>query len=396
MPGNAAAGVQHASAMGQRTLPLPRVPGWWRWLSVKFYAAGGRVKLYKALARVLRQRDVNLTAVLRDLYLRAYHRSKIDSTTVVLGDVYASLTRGEDIDRAFASFAKPIELMLIRGGQAAGEGRGHNSDERRTGLQRAMQQILHLYDAQRETRKALFSAYSTLVLYATMIIISLLVVSDYVVPKIAVAFPTSHWTGIAYSMYAVSKIVDSTGFATLVGALIVILIAIPVSFPYWRGRLRDILDRHPPYSFYRLQEGGGWIVSIPALIENGRMNVLQAAKQTAALGKPWLRSHILRIVEGLNRGMNFGDAMIGAGGFPDREVAEDVSLYESQHIDIDVILKEVSADWSESGSDLIKLQARVMETAVRIVFALVLLWYVLGTVVLQIQMPAYFMSASGV
>jgi len=379
----------------QMRVPMVSAPGWWRWLSIKFFAMSGRVKLFQKLARILRRPNANIVSVIEDLYERAYNKSRFDSTTIVLSEVLANLKAGKSVSASFAMFADPIEIMLLRGGELAGAGDGATEESRRTGLQRAIQKILILSENKRRTSRAVTSAYGTLALYVSMIIVSLMVLSDYVVPKIAVVFPPEHWEGIARSMYDVGQVVNTTGFAIFIILAMTILFGMPFTFPYWTGRMRDYLDKFPPFSFYRLQQGGGWLMSIPAITESGRLKAYDALVQTSQVATPWLKAHIDAISGRMESGSQFGAAMLESGDFPDSEIVADVRLYEKQGLDIDTVLKEIAAEWTETGVLMIQAQAKLLEQISLVMFAGVLVWFTLGTVVLQVQMPAYFMSMSG-
>jgi type II secretory pathway component PulF len=373
------------------------VPDWWRRLCLKSYGGASRIKLYTRLARILRQPKANIVKVLEDLYQRAHRRSSLsrwDAEAVALSTMVSALKAGRKPSAALDGIAQSVELMLIKGGEEAGGDEG-SAEERRTGLQRAFEQCVALDANRRRTTKAVRSAYMKLTLYLLMTIASLMVFSDFVVPQISLAFPPEHWQGFAASLYSVSTVVAKPQFTVVLSLVMLGLVAMPFTFPYWTGRLRDALDQIPPFSFYRLQQGGGWLMSIPALTQSGRMKAYDAVNVTASVAQPWLREHIHRIGNNMRGGGQFGRSLVASGSFPDKEVVEDIRLYEKQGLDVDEILATISREWAETGVERIERQASLMQMVTLSLFSAVIIWFTLGTVLLQIQMPAYFMSLMG-
>ena len=49
------------------------------------------------------------------------------------------------------------------------------------------------------------------------------------------------------------------------GPKLLVLGAVAMSMPRWRGNVRVVLDRYAPYSIYRLQVGSGFLMAFSAL-----------------------------------------------------------------------------------------------------------------------------------
>ncbi len=359
-------------------------------LALWIWKYGGKEKLYRRLDRVLRRPSINIVAVVDEMVRRARQRGRTDLEAMVLGQVQQRMRAGFSVSESLRDIADPVERMLLQGGEQAV---GGGEEGRRTGFQRVFALLVRRLDANRRMRRAVLGAWAHLITYLVMILVSLVAFSDYVIPKLEVLYPTSHWHGVARSMLVASRIVQSDGFIVGVVTLGVLAGMLPFVEPYWTGRLRRLLDRIPPLSFYRLQQGGAWLASIPALTENGRIKAYDALVETERLSKPWMRERLRAIRVGMVSGMGMGRAMqLSRYQFPDRVIVEEISMYESQGLDIESVLREVADEWAETGYERVVQQAGTVLSAARIVFALVVLWYTLGTVALQIQIPNYFMS----
>ncbi|MHB1764553.1 MAG: type II secretion system F family protein [Gammaproteobacteria bacterium] len=354
------------------------------------WKCSSKEKLYRRLERVLRRPSINIVSVVDEMVRRAQQRGRSDVEAIALGEVQRRMHAGCSVSESFADMADSVERMLLQGGECAV---GGGEEGRRTGLQRVFALLVRRLDAGRRMRQAVFRAWANLITYCAMILASLVVFSDYVIPRIAALYPTSHWNGVAASMLVVSQIVQSDGFIIGMWALVVLALMLPFVQPYWTGRLRRFLDRFPPLGFYRLQQGGAWLASIPALTASGRLKAYDALVETERLSKPWMRERLRAIQKGMTAGLGMGRAMQQSGfQFPDREIVDDISLYESQGLDIESVLDDMADAWAETGYERVVKQADAILSGARIIFAFVVLWYTLGTVVLQIQIPNYFMS----
>ncbi|EQD48785.1 type IV pilus biogenesis protein [mine drainage metagenome] len=352
----------------------------------------GKEKLYRRLDRVLRRPSINIVSVVDEMVRRAQRRGRTDVEAIALGEVQRRMQAGCPVSESFGDMVDPVERMLLQGGENA---IGGGEEGRRTGLQRVFALLVRRLDAARRMRQAVFRAWANLVIYCAMILASLMAFSDYVIPRIALLYPVSRWGEVATSMLVASRMVRSDGFILVLGALVLFGLSLPFIQPYWTGRLRRVLDRFPPLGFYRLQQGGAWLASIPALTASGRLKAYDALVETERLSKPWMRERLRAIRKGMTGGLGMGRAMQQSGyAFPDREIVDEISLYESQGLDIESVLQEVADAWAETGYERVVRQADAILSGARVIFAFIVLWFTLGIVMLQVQMPNYFMSVA--
>ncbi len=360
-------------------------------LALWLWKRNGKERFFRRLDRILRRPSINIVTVVDEMVRRAGRRGPADVETLVLREIQKRMQAGLPVAESMADLTDPVERMLIRGGeQMVGK---ISAEDQRTGIQRVFHYLSRRLESGRRMRGAVRGAWVNLATYFVLILAALVTFSDYVIPKIAGLYPPADWTGVARSLLVASRVVESTGFAVFVGSGVLTLLILPFLLPYWTGPLRCALDGIPPFSFYRLQEGGAWLASIPALTDSGRIKAYDALVETERLSRPWMRERLQAIRRGMAAGLGMGRAMQQSPfRFPDAEIVADISLFESQGLNIEDILREVAAEWAETGFRRVVIQAGRIEALARIVFALIVLWYTLGTVVLQIQIPNYFMS----
>ena len=361
---------------------------WSYCLALWIWKQGGKERLFRHLDRILRRSSINIVSVVDEMFRRASRRGGWGIEACVLREIQKRMQSGLPVAESMADITDPVERMLIRGGEKT-----VGADGQRTGIQRVFSYLGRRLEARRRMRGAVLGAWVRLVTYFVMILVTLMTFSDYVIPKIALLYPPSDWTGVPRSLLVASRIVGSVWFAIFVGFGVLSFLLLPLLFPYWTGPVRRALDRIPPFSFYRLQEGGAWLASIPALTDSGRIKAYDALVETERLSKPWMRERLRAIRLGMVAGFGMGQAMQRSSfGFPDPEIVADISLFESQGLDVEDILREIASEWVDSGFRQVVVQANRIEVLARIVFALIVLWFTLGTVVLQIHIPNYFMS----
>ncbi len=352
----------------------------WRW--------SGKERFFRHLDRILRRPSINIVTVVDEMVRRGGRRGGAGIEAMVLREIQKRMRSGLSVAESMADITDPVERMLIRGGEQS-----VGADGQQTGIQRVFSDLGRRLESRRRMRGAVLGAWARLVTYFVMILAALVTFSDYVIPKIALLYPPADWTGVPRSLLLISQVMQSVGFAVFVGGGILFFLLLPFLLPYWTGPIRRVLDRIPPFSFYRLQEGGAWLASIPALTDSGRIKAYDALVETERLSKPWMRERLQAIRRGMTAGFGMGRAMQHSPfRFPDPEIVADISLFESQGLDVEAILREMASEWADTGFQRVVIQAGRIEAMARIVFALIVLWYTLGTVVLQIQIPNYFMS----
>ena len=69
------------------------------------------------------------------------------------------------------------------------------------------------------------------------------------------------------------------------------IVVLPFTFPYWTGRLRAMLDKMPPWSFYRLLQGGSWLMSFSSMMVAG-MQAAEALRKMMPVANPYLRERL--------------------------------------------------------------------------------------------------------
>lgn len=353
---------------------------WIQWLARHLFGAGCRIKLYTRLSGLLGN-QVPLDDALEFLYKRGYARAPSDTFTVGLYLILAGYRQGGGFAEALRRFAPASEIMLLEGG------------EKQNTLDQSMRLCVQLIKDSRRMRTAVISAISGALIMLALSVITFLAMADYIIPEIARIVNPRDFKGVAYQMYVVSNSVNTWQFDAVLALFMLLLVFIPWSLPRWTGRVRLIVDQGPPYSFYRVLQGGAWLLSLSAMLRTG-YTVQESLKSMLRVASPYLRERLQAFRNELNKGLQPGSALDSCGyRFPDQEVIENLVAYEDLP-NFDELLANVGFEYVADGVTRIEAQAAILKSALTIIFGLSVLWIALGTVEIQNQMQAILMSGA--
>lgn len=152
-----------------------------------------------------------------------------------------------------------------------------------------------------------FGAYFTMKLFA-----------EKVVPRFAVQVDPELWEGPARLLYLETQLFTRFAMPGTI-ALVVFIILVLVTLPYFRGPLRVWLERYlPPWSIYKMMQGSTFLKNIAVQTRAG-IKLYDSVSSMQAMASPWLRERLQGALYGIAQGQNLGDALYNSGyEFPDR------------------------------------------------------------------------------
>lgn len=209
---------------------------------------------------------------------------------------------------------------LERGVLAAGE---HVSN-----LPGAMRLVLDVRVMTNNIRRKLQSTLFSPVTYLLAFWIVLYTLGHSVIPQLALAVPTSHWTGWAAVLNALGSFATGWYGPLFVSVLVAMGVGVWMLLPRWTGAGRGFCDRWLlPFIVYREVNGFVWLISYGALVRAGVTNTAALEGQIAT-GSPWLASRLRPIRAGLRDGLRMDDAMrLSRQGFPSEDLIDEIAAY---------------------------------------------------------------------
>lgn len=312
-----------------------------------------RVELYKALEEMIVVYSKN-------------GRRPGDPKAVMLRDWLRKVRAGLPFSEAIDGWVPASDQMHIQAGEGGSKG---------DGLSKALDSAVALNDARKAMQKAVMGSVGYPAILLGIIAYVLHLMASEIIPAFAAQVPISRWTGSAASFAQVSNVIRDWWVLILIGVG-AFGFSIGYSLPRWKGTLRVLFDRLPPWSIYRIVNGCAFLVSLAALIEAGRP-LNQALEDLAGHASPWMKKRIEAILEKVETGdVNIGMAMEATGfEFPDPNIIDQLRIYGNVG-DLATSITTVAREWIETGVDRVKTQASVLNTAALFFVFSVVVWIV--------------------
>lgn len=346
-----------------------------RWWARLQFGTGSRLRLYRKIATML-SNGLPLLKILEELQDRASHRGTKpnEPLAIVLDDCRRSVQNGKFLSEGLEGWAPRTEQMIILAGEQAGR------------LDTTLLAVTQVVQAQKKIKSVVLAGITYPALLLTLVLVYIYLFGTRVIPQFARIVDPAGWKGAAKSLYLMSVLVQD--WMILIVALIVVLVvAVVLSMPRWRGNLRVRLDRYPPYSIYRLIAGTGFLMAFSALQTAG-ITVEKSLVRLSMLADPWLRERLDGALVGVRSGLNCGESLRNAGyGFPSDEVVDDLCVY-AEYRGFGEALRVLADEWMEEGVEQISAQMKLLNGVSIIILAAVIAWLVTGFFGIQHEIAA--------
>ena len=333
-----------------------------------------RVRFYARLATLLRHGILLEDALTRLARPRRNRRPPAWARQLVA-------SRGELLADRLGALMPSDEALLLRAGERSGR------------LAEALDRLAEHLNRVRRLRARLWSALAAPLIHITLLTGAIVFVAWRVVPVFVRAAPHAHWHGAASVLVVVSALLRQP-------LVLFFLVLIPLalgggilwSFDHFLPPWRAWLDRFPPWSLYRLECGGIWLLSISALVGAG-CRLRTAVEESVRGAKPWLRQRCSALLSELACGHGFGEALARTGyAFPDPEVIETLRCL-GELPDFAQTLERTARAWAEETERTIAQEARTLEILAYVALVLAFLAFTTGFVALNTQLGSAAFAA---
>ncbi len=317
-----------------------------------------------------------LLKVLEELRDRASNQGKKPSEplAVILDDCRRGVQNGRLLSEALEGWVPKAEQMILMAGEQSGR------------LEGTLLSVVAVVQANKKINAVIVGglAYPVAILFLVLAYIYLF--GTKVIPQFTMLMDPAKWHGAAKSLYLMSMWVQQWMLYAVIGVAAVLALVF-VSLPRWRGNVRIVLDRVPPYSIYRLMAGSGFLMAFAALQAAG-VTVEKSLMRLSNMAQPWLRERLDGALLGVRSGLNCGEALRNAGyGFPSQEVIDDLCVY-AEYKGFAEALKLMADEWMEQGVEVISLRMKMLNGFAIVAMALVIGWLVIGFFGIQQEIAA--------
>lgn len=334
-----------------------------------------RLRLYRKMSKMLGN-GLPLLKVLEELRDRAAHGGTRprEPLAIVLDDCRRAVQNGRLLSEALEGWAPRSEQMILMAGEQSGK------------LEQTLVSVVNVVHARKKINAVIVGGMAYPLAILGLVLAYVYLFGAKVVPQFTLMMDPARWRGAARSLYLMSLWVQEWMGVTLlaIGALLALLLA---SLPRWRGSLRILADRLPPYSIYRLMAGSSFLMAFSALQDAG-VTVEKALMRLSNAATPWLRERLDGALLGVRSGLNCGEALRNTGYvFPSQEVIDDLCVY-AEYKGFAEALRLMADEWMEQGVEVIALRMKMLNGLAMLLMAMVIGWLVIGFFGIQQEIAA--------
>ncbi|MEJ0061697.1 MAG: type II secretion system F family protein [Alphaproteobacteria bacterium] len=305
-----------------------------------------RFRVYRKLQGMLAMNEA-LSRALERLWYNSSEMGKYPNrpAAMALREWLQRDRAGDSLSQAMAGWVPSAELYMLRAGEESGT------------VAKSLRSIMMMGESAKEMRTAVMQAITYPAFMIILISGVLWMFGVNLIQNMRKNAPKAVLESIG-PLADVSDFIMKWGIAILlsIGTLAVIT---SVTMPFWRGKTRAKFDKYPPWSWFRIWQGSGFMLGLSALM-GAQVPLRRALEILEQQGNPWIKERIASAVEAVLQGKNLGEALRqGNYGFPDPQVALDMEIL-SERGDIGSVIEEVTQEWIREQIDELKAQSVVV------------------------------------
>ncbi|MGB4102274.1 MAG: type II secretion system F family protein [Alphaproteobacteria bacterium] len=304
-----------------------------------------RFRVFRKLQGMLAMNEA-LSRALERLWYNASEMGKYPNrpAALALREWLQKDRAGHSLSEAMAGWVPSAELYMIRAGEESGT------------VAKSLMSIQMMGAAAKEMRNAISQAVSYPLFMIVLISGVLWMFGVNLIANMRTNAPKAVMESIG-PMADASDFIMNYGIAVLL-VVFTTIVLITVTLPYWCGKIRAKLDRYPPWAWFRIWQGTGFMLGLSALM-GAQVPLRRALEILEEQGNPWMRERVSAAIAAVLQGKNLGEALrMNEYGFPDPQVALDMEIL-SERGDIGAVIEEVTQEWIREQIDMLKVQAVV-------------------------------------
>jgi type II secretory pathway component PulF len=285
-----------------------------------------------------------LSRALDRLYLNVSEMGKYPKrpAAVALRDWFLKDRAGITLSQAMEGWVPSGELYMIRAGEESGT------------LAKALASIQAMGDKAKQMKEAVTYAVGYPIAMFVLVSFVIYTFGINMIANMRANAPPNVMKAMG-GVAAFSDFIMSYGIY-VVGLLIVTCIVIASTLSFWRGPLRPKFDLFPPWSWYRILQGSGFLLGLSSLL-GAQVPLKRSLEILEEQGNPWIKQRINGARQEVLRGRNLGEALrISKYNFPDPIVTIDLEIL-SERADVGQVIEQVTEEWISEQIMAMKTQA---------------------------------------
>lgn len=314
-----------------------------------------RINLYERLAAFL-ESNISIMDTLNRINYR--YAKNHDFRAKILKDWIRTMEKGGRFGDAVKPWIPASEHMLIAAG------------ERGEGLIHGLQEATVMSTSSRAIRSAIISGSAMPVFLGLMLSFMLIKFQTSMVPVFKGLLPISSWPSSAQLLNSISGAIANwwwlVGFILGGGGTLIV-----ITFPRWRGNVRHIFDKLPPWTIYRTAQASSFMIGLSSLMKAG-VAAFDALKIMHKTSSPWMKEHLEKMMSIMRLGGSSSGRALNTG-LLDSETAGDVEDYSQLGSFQDAIYLLGARSMKES-VDKINMRMAVIRNLMLVMVAGSIIW----------------------
>ena len=268
-----------------------------------------RIGIYKKLKSFTEEEFPVYDSLLK---FKTRYDKKKDFRGKIIGLWLENMKHGLSFSQSIKGWVPDSELNLITAGE---EGKG---------VEKGLGEAIKFAESSQKIKNTIIagSAYPAVLLAVVVGFIAMF--SIKMAPTYLTILPVERWPEMGQNFYHLSKFIVDYWYILLGGGL-VIGFATASTMTKWTGRIRQVFDRLPPWSVYKVYQASAFLISLASMMQSGTP-LNDALKRIKKSSSPWTGEYLELMLKNLRKGgQNFGQHL--NVGLLDEETAYDVIDY---------------------------------------------------------------------
>lgn len=317
---------------------------------VRFWFNSRRRRTFYLKVAELYSNSVKLDDIIASLQRRAEKKDKKGIDAWLYKSIFTGLASTGSLAEGTRKFVPVIDQILIKAGEQSGD------------LAKTLYSAADLNEKTGRMKGMVRKAVAYPIFMLLMLLAVICWFGSTLFPTMVDFLPVEQWPNLSRNVYRFSQFILAW-WPVVLGVFLGLFILIRWSFPNLTGPFRIRLDRIPPWSLYRLSQGGAWIMSISSMVAAGTMNI-EALNiiYNESKGNRWLRERTKAVRDNISRSQSMGEALTTRYMFPDPELCDDMADY-AKSADFNSVFEKVGKEWIETGVEKVNEQAAKLNGA---------------------------------
>lgn len=230
-----------------------------------------------------------------------------------LGIIIERMKDSSSVSDVFTGVVPPQDLTVINSAEKSGQ------------LSQGLRMLIFMIQKNNEIISLLQKSLITPIILIFVVLLVIMGYSLQVFPTFISVLPIKEWPEVTKTLYNFGTYLSEGGLFAIVIFSFISITIIRLSMPLLKGNIRTfILDKIPPYNYYRLLQLGLFLRMLSSLMLNGipMVDAINLMKERAS---PWMKFHLTKFTNNMKTGRSYKESL--DTGFLTNEMLLTVNVY---------------------------------------------------------------------